>query len=214
MEQKQFWMGFTAGAATVLGGVWAFGLLGRGGRSHIVRLEKSVQIGRSVADVFENWADLENLPQFTTLVRSVQRNGDRSHWIAELAGRPIEWDAEIVQVIPNQVIGWKSLGGVKTSGRVTFSPVGDQTLVHVQMNYAPQPWFLRPLVSTVSGQLESHIEQALREFKSALEGGRGKSATQPEPTQATGTFGPTARNPRFGGPTIPVEFTRPPEAKS
>ncbi len=214
MSEKHFWSGFAAGAAAVLGGAWAFGFVGRGGRSHIVRLEKSVQVGRPVAEVFQSWAEIEDLPRFTSMLRSVQRDGDRSHWVAEIAGRPVEWDAEIVQVIPNQVIGWKSVGGTRTSGRVTFAPIGDQTLVHVQMNYAPQPWVLRPVVATVAGQLESYVEQALREFKSAVENGKGVPAAQQEPTQATGTFGPTGRNPRFGGTTVPVEFTRPPEAKS
>lgn len=219
MEKKEFWGGFAAGAAAVIGGAWIYGLAGRGGRSHIVRLEKSVQIGRPVEEVFESWSDLESLPRFTSLLRNVHRNGDRSYWIAEVAGRPVEWEAEMEQVIPNQAIGWKSVGGTKHSGRVTFAPLADQTLVHVQMNYAPSPWILRPVVAMMVGQLEGYIEQALRDVKSALEAGRGKKRpTEPvvemEPSQATGTYGPTASNPRFGTPTIPVEFTRPPEAKS
>ncbi len=214
MKNKQFWGGVAAGAAATLGAAWALGLAGKGGRSHIIRLEKSVQIGRSLDDVFENWCDLESLPRFTSLLRSVRRDGDRSHWIAEAGGRPIEWDAEVVQVIPKQSIGWRSVRGMKHSGRVTFAPVGDQTLVHVQMNYAPSPWFVRPLFSPLAGQLEGLIEQALRDVKSALESGRGRTVQERVPTQATGTYGPTAANPRFGSPTIPVEFTRPPESKS
>lgn len=217
MDSRQFWSGFVAGAATVLGGAFVFGLTGRGGRSHIVRLEKSIQIARPVQDVFESWCELQDIPRYTSLVRSVQRWGDRSHWVAELRGQVFEWDAEIVQVIPNQSIGWKSVGGMKNSGRITFAPLADQTLVHVQMNYSPSPWFLRPVVSTISGELESNIEQVLRDFKAALESGRGRTTLHQQeatpPTQATGTFGPTAQNPRFGTPTIPVEFTRPPESK-
>ena len=219
MEKKDFWGGFAAGAAVVVGGAWIYGLVGRGGSSHIVRLEKSIQIGRPVSDVFATWSDLESLPRFTSLLRNVTRNADCSHWVAEIAGRPIEWDAEVIQVIPNQSIGWKSVSGTKHTGRVTFSELGGQTLVHVQMNYAPQPWILRPVVATLAGQLEGYIERALRDVKAALESGRGKqvpsepSQTPTEPTQATGTYGPTAPNPRFGTPTIPVEFTRPPEAK-
>ncbi len=220
MEKKEFWGGFAAGAAAVLGGAWIYGLIGQGGSSHIVRLEKSVQIGRPVEEVFATWSDLESLPRFTSLLRNVHRDCDHSHWIAEVAGRPVEWEAEVIQVLPNQSIGWKSVGGTKHSGRVNFAPLADQTLVHVQMNYAPSPWILRPAVAMIAGQLESQIEQALRDVKSALEAGRGKKVSHEqrqsasEPTQATGTYGPTADNPRFGTPTVPVEFTRPPEAKS
>jgi uncharacterized membrane protein len=202
------------GAATTLGSAWAVGLLGRGGNSRIVRLEKSVQIGRTVEDVFAAWCDLESLPRYTHLLRSVSRSGDRSFWVAELGGVPIEWNAEIVHVVPNESVGWRSVGGVRHSGRVTFSRLGDQTLVHVQMNYAPRLWFLRPILSPAVGMIEGYIEQAIRDVKMALESGRAASQREPaEPTQATGTYGPTAQNPRFGTPTIPVEFTAPPESK-
>ena len=219
MQKKEFWGGFAAGAAVAIGGAWIFGLTGRGGSSHIVRLEKSVQIGRPVAEVFETWSDLESLPRFTSLLRNITRNGDRSHWVAEIAGRPLEWDAEVIQVIPNQAIGWKSVSGTRSTGRVTFSELGDQTIVHVHMNYAPRPWILRPVFATMAGQLEGYIEQALRDIKAAIESGRGRQSSsseqmpEHEPTQATGTYGPTAANPRFGTPTVPVEFTRPPDAK-
>ncbi len=216
MKQKHFWTGVAVGTAATLGSAWALGLVGRGGHSRIIRLEKSVQVGRHVEDVFETWCDLESLPRFTSLLRSVRRSGDRSFWVAEVGGLPIAWEAEIVQVIPNESIGWRSVEGVRHSGRVTFSRIGDQTLVHVQMNYAPRLWFLRPVLSPAVGMMEGYIEQALRDLKTALESGRGRSATQKEPTeltQATGTYGPTAQNPRFGTPTIPVEFTAPPESK-
>jgi len=66
-------------------------------------------------------------------------------------------------------------------------------------------------------ELVDFIEQVLRDVKAALESGKGNFARRVEafePTQATGTYGPTSPNPRFGTPTIPVEFTRPPESKS
>ncbi|MDT8066692.1 MAG: SRPBCC family protein [Terriglobia bacterium] len=216
MKRKHFWTGVAVGTAATLGGAWALGLVGRGGHSRIIRMEKSIQIGRRLEDVFETWCDLESLPRFTSLLRNVRRSGDRSSWVAEVSGLPIEWDAEIVQVIPNESLGWRSVEGVRHSGRVTFSRIGDQTLVHIQMNYAPRLWFLRPVLSPAVGIMEGYIEQALRDFKTALESGRGRSAAPKEPTeptQATGTYGPTAQNPRFGTPTIPVEFTAPPESK-
>lgn len=216
MKQRRFWTGVAVGAAAAAGSAWVVGMLGRGGQSRIIRLEKSVQIGRSVEDVFETWCDLEALPRYTDLLRSIRRSGDRSLWVAEVGGIPLEWDAEIVQVVPNESIGWKSINGVHHSGRITFSSIGKQTLVHVHMNYAPRLWFLRPLLSPAVGIMEGYIEQALRDVKAALESGAGKSAKQKEPTelaQATGTYGPTSDDPRFGTPTIPVEFTAPPESK-
>jgi uncharacterized membrane protein len=187
MKNKQFWTGVAAGAAATVGTAWALRL---SGRSRIIRLEKSVQIGRSVEDVFQSWCELESLPRFTSLLRSVRRFGDRSHWIAEVGGQSVEWDAEVVQVLPNQAIGWRSSAGSQHTGRITFAPIGDQTLVHVQMNYAPRPWLLLPVFATLAGSIEGYIEQALRDVKSALESRRGGIAGTTEarePSVATGT---------------------------
>ncbi|HEX8926726.1 MAG TPA: hypothetical protein VF786_13085, partial [Terriglobales bacterium] len=105
------------------------------------------------------------------------------------------------------------------TGRILFLPLESDTLVHVQMNYAPPMRALRPFVAPLSGRIEGYIEQALRDFKASLEGHtrRGavpdaRGAQSPE-LAATGTYGPElstgAKNPRFGSPDTPVEYTRP-----
>lgn len=173
MEPKRFWSGFAAGTCAALGALWACDRLGRGGRSRIVRLEKSVQIGRPVNEVFERWQRWEDLSEYSSIIRSVKRQGELWHWHISIEGREFEWDAELTQVIPNQSIGWKSVSGTKHSGRVTFSPMGNDTLVHVQMNYAPPMRALRPMAGAVSGRLEGYIEQALRDFKANMEAKEG-----------------------------------------
>jgi len=97
----------------------------------------------------------------------------------------------------------------------------------VQMNYVPPSRFLRPLLSPMSGRIEGYIERALREFKASLEGKGSPEHVDPRgpaseriTSQATGTYGPRPEaispnaNAKFGTPQVPVEYTRPPEAKS
>ena len=218
MPRRGFWNGFAAGAAAGAGALFAVTFIGRGGTSRIIRLEKSVQIGCPVHDVFDAWSDFNRLAQYSSAIQSVSRFGDRSHWVVNVEGKTFEWDAEIVHMIPNQSIGWKSVSGTKTTGRITFSPLGDQTLVHVQMNYAPPSMLLRPFASSINGVIEGTIEQALRDFKNAIENARGGSdLSARNRAGATGTYGQQdmsdKQNPKFGSPTVPVEFTRPPEAK-
>lgn len=224
MAKRHFWSGFAAGAAAGLGTLWAANAVGRGRSSRIIRLEKSVQIGRPVDEVFNSWSDLSRLPYYSPMIESVRRYGDRSHWSVNINGKRFEWDAELTQIIPNEAISWKSVSGAKHSGRITFSPIGNDTLAHVQMNYVPPLKMLRPLLSPLSGQIEGHIEQALRDFKAALEEkGQGESAERraaDTSAQATGTYGPGPEmlsrntNEKYGSPSVPVEYTRPPEAKS
>jgi uncharacterized membrane protein len=233
MQNRSFWSGFATGAGVVAGSWVALQFARRGGMSPIVRLEKSVQIGRPLEDVFDAWANLRRIPEHVKMVKEVRSFGSRTHWRVNVGSTPFEWDAEITQVIPYQAIGWKSVTGPKHSGRITFSRIENDTLVHVHMNYAPAGRVLRPVFASFAGEMEGFIEQALREFKSSMEEGgpsvrRDRNEAKPtsggnlsdDRAAATGTYGPGPElvaggdNPRFGAPGTPVEYTRPLEAKS
>src|SRR3954468_7378675 len=110
-RKRNFWTGLGVGAA--LGGTVVLlpQLLGRAGASRIVRLEKSVQIGRPVPEVFNSWVDWNRLPRVSENIVDIRYSGDRSHWRVAVAGKTVEWDAITEQFIPNQAIGWKSING-------------------------------------------------------------------------------------------------------
>lgn len=243
---RKFWSGFGTGAAAGAGaGIGMFLLIKQiaGSRKRVLRVEKSIQVGRSLPEVFEAWANLETLPQISDYVQNIRKSGSLSHWRVRLDGKTVEWDAKIEQFIPNQAIGWKSIHGPKHTGRITFSPLGNDTLVQVTMNYAPPSRVLKPFVENTGGLIERYIEQVLRDFKSALEGkgqegrkpavrsgdiGPGFEMTQTDLARATGTFGNTSAaggkaspkplspdevSERFGSPSNPVDYSSPPESK-
>jgi len=82
-----FFSGVGAGFAL---GVGAFAALQafRPGRSpRVLRIEKSLQIGAPVSEVFGAWADLSRLSQRISTIKSVIRSGDRFRWEIELAGQ-------------------------------------------------------------------------------------------------------------------------------
>ncbi len=231
---RRFWQGFAAGTAAGFGSLALINLVAHA-RRPVVRLEKSLQVGRPVEEVFTAWTDFERLPQLSAIIQEISREGSRSHWRIRADGKRFEWDAEIEQFIPNEAIGWKSLSGPKHTGRITFSSLGNDTLVHVVMNYRPPLALLRPFFPPMSEHLDNLIEQALRDFKASLEG-KGQEGVE-RPLRATGTLGPGAERAAHesahatgfrsaaeisaeratkptGSEPNPVEFTRPPEAKS
>lgn len=244
---RKFWSGFTAGAVAGAGAagasLLAWRVFGRVKDGRILRLEKSIQIGRPVNEVFQAWSRLEDLPNRTTMVQEVRSDGDHSRWVLNLAGRLVRWEAEITQRIPDEALAWKSVGGPKHTGRIDFSPLGQDTMVHITMNYAP-PGQMGNLFSPLWGRLEHYIEQALRDFKASLEGkgqegwtterdgdrmpmGSVTPTTAMNQQRATGTYGSMNTNSdvqsrldqhtqstRFGGPPeTTVEYTAPPDAK-
>jgi len=206
MARANFWNGFFsgvgAGAAVAVGAILVWRSFGPGRNSRVLRIEKSIEIGAPVAEVFHAWADLKNLPSRIPLVQKIIRWGGRFHWEIEIAGQQLAWDAIVTQFIPNEAIGWKSISGPKHTGRIAFSPLANDTLIHVQMNYAPPLGRASGLLAPIENQLGSYVEHALRDFKEGLEAAGAQR-------RATGTYGSTQSS-RFGG-MDPVEFTEPKE---
>ena len=217
-----YWSAFTAGAAfgaLAMAGVLTYKRIA-GDDSRVIHIERSINIGRPVEEVFSSWLNLERMPELIGLVRKVEHSGAGSRWLAKLDGREFEWDAQITQVIFNESIGWKSVRGPKHSGRISFSPLGDQTVLHVVMSYVPHPENFGAVAFT-NVNLEQWIERGLREFKASMEDESGRH----EPLARTGTTGAevesswnTATGPigTPGKPTAPgsVSYTRPPKDKA
>jgi uncharacterized membrane protein len=65
------------------------------------------------------------LPEFVEDLELVTTMGNgRSHWVARLPGaKRVEWDSEMVNEIPGQLIAWKTVGDpdVKHAGSVHFT---------------------------------------------------------------------------------------------
>jgi uncharacterized membrane protein len=219
----RFWAGFATGALFgVAGAVATYMISGaiRGGRdARVVRFETSLQIGRPVDEVFRAWTDYERLADIVDCVEEINVGANSSFWRVRVDGKQFEWQAETVQFIPNESIGWKSVSGPKHSGRIAFAPIGDDTLLHVSINYAP-PLLGRfgGLLSPITEHIEGYIQQALRDFKAALESGRAAQQGGPQQAEwrkpeqkATGTYGSGAQ--AGDERPAPIEYTRPPEAR-
>src|SRR5256885_15932722 len=76
------------------------------------RVEREITIDKPAAELYRVWRNFENLPRFMSDLVSVTVESERrSHWVAKLpAGQHLEWDAEIVNDIPDKLIAWKTVG--------------------------------------------------------------------------------------------------------
>src|SRR5688500_18309291 len=79
-----------------------------------VHVRESIRLEVPIDEVYGFWRRLENLPRLMTHIKEVRDlGGGRSHWIADGPADvlPVEWDAEIINEVPNKVIGWRSVAG-------------------------------------------------------------------------------------------------------
>lgn len=150
------------------------------GGSGGVHVTESITIQRPSSELYRFWRNLENLPRFMQHLESVERLTDTiSRWHAKgPAGSILEWDAEIINEVPNQVIGWRSLEGadVVSAGSVNFDDAGGgATRVTVRLQYSPPGGKAGAAAARLlSADAGTEIHEDLRRFKQMVE----ESATQ------------------------------------
>lgn len=148
-----------------------------------VHVREAVRLELPIHEVYAFWRRFENLPRFMRYLDSVREDGpERSHWVAiGPRGINVEWDAELINDIEDQLIAWRSLPGsdVTTAGSVNFDSVrgGRETQVTVALQYSPPAGKAGALVATLFGREPSQtIREDLRRLKQILEAGEVASA--------------------------------------
>jgi uncharacterized membrane protein len=143
-----------------------------------VRVEKSVTINASPEQLYTFWRNFENLPKFMHNLHSVEVHDPiRSRWIAKgPAGSQVNWEAEIINEIPNELIGWRSVDGseINNAGSVHFKPAagGRGTEVHVVLRYDPPAGRFGARISKLLGEDPAiNVQEDLRRLKMLLETG-------------------------------------------
>jgi uncharacterized membrane protein len=143
-----------------------------------IALAKSIAINRPADELFRFWRELENLPRVMSHLQSV-RTGDagRSRWVASLPGdKTLEWEAEITQELPNELLAWRSLEGspMAHSGFVHFRALseGRGTMVSVKLDLDAPEGSLAAGVTKLFGEVpELMLGEDLRKFKQLMETG-------------------------------------------
>ena len=146
------------------------------GRGQGVKVERAITIDRPAHELYAFWRDFENLPRFMEHLESVTViDATRSHWIARApVGQRVEWDAEIHNEVPDELIAWRSLPGseIANAGSVHFTPAGGGTEVRVVLSYEPPAGRLGDAVARLFGEAPAQqVQDALRRFKQVMEAG-------------------------------------------
>jgi len=153
-----------------------------------VKMQKSIQVNRPAMELYRFWRNLGNVPKFMRHIQSVTTEGNWSRWVAHCpVGFNLQWDAEIINDKPPEVIAWRSLPGsqVDSAGSVHFQPAsnGAGTRVTVILKYDPPAGrFGAALAELFGHHPEAQLEEDLRRFKQLME--TSETAKAPHPTMA------------------------------
>jgi uncharacterized membrane protein len=125
--------------------------------------------------VYAYWRDFSHFPSFMPDVKEVTVTGPMtSHWVVSgPLGKTVEWEAQIVEDIPNQRIAWRSVGDaeVGNTGAVRFDPRGGMTNIEVSLEYNPPAGKAGELVAELFKDPDEQIRQAVKNFRKVVETG-------------------------------------------
>ena len=133
------------------------------------RITKSFDIDAPVRTVYNQWTQFDEFPRFMEGVKEVRQLDDTHlHWRAQIGGKEKEWDAEIVEQVPDQRIAWRSTSGAPNAGSVRFAPLNPgRTRVDLTMEYEPKGMIEN--VGDAVGVVDRKIGSAVDKFKQLLE---------------------------------------------
>jgi hypothetical protein len=133
------------------------------------KVEKSIQVDVPVGTAYNQWTQFEDFPHFMGGVKEVRQLDDRRlHWVAEIAGVRREWEASILEQVPDQKIAWAATAGATNAGAVRFQPAGPgSTTVYLSLEYEPEG--VVEQVGDKLGIVERQVTSDLERFKRLIE---------------------------------------------
>jgi hypothetical protein len=133
------------------------------------KVEKSIQVDVPVSTAYGQWTQFEDFPHFMGGVKEVRQLDDRRlHWVAEIAGVRREWEASVLEQVPDQKVAWAATSGATNAGAVRFEPAGAaSTLVHLTLEYEPEG--VVEQAGDKLGIVERQVKSDLERFKALIE---------------------------------------------
>ena len=138
-------------------------------------VKESIEVDVPVSTAYNQWTQFEEFPRFMEGVESVTQIDDTHlRWVAEVGGKRREWNAEIVDQLPDQKIAWRATDDDGPNGIVEFEPLGEgKTLITVEMAYETEG--LMEQLGSAIGSDSRQVKSDLERFKELVEGRGGET---------------------------------------
>jgi uncharacterized membrane protein len=132
---------------------------------HTVQVEVAVPIEQ----VWQLWADLEQMPRWMKWIDSVRvlpENPELSRWKLASSGLEFTWLSKILKQIPQQIIEWESVDGLPNRGAIRFYDRKEHSIVKLSVGYGV-PDLLGRLMDNalLSRVVESTLQADLDRFR-------------------------------------------------
>jgi len=131
-------------------------------------VDTTIEVAADVRDAYDAWTVFEEYPEFMDLIESVELvQDDQLHWVALVESDVVEWNTELIDVVPEERVSWRAIDG-REHGQVTFDKRGTgRTSVHYQLEYDPEAWEGSP--EDVREWMRRRVDADLAAFREFVE---------------------------------------------
>jgi uncharacterized membrane protein len=132
-------------------------------------IEQSIEVDAPLRKVYNQWTQFEEFTEFMEGIEEVRQLDERRlHWVANVAGKRHEWDAEIFDQVPDQRIAWRSISGKRNEGIVSFEKISEnRTRVRAVIAYEPEGALEK--MGNAMGIASARVKGDLNRFKTLIE---------------------------------------------
>jgi uncharacterized membrane protein len=132
-------------------------------------IDQTIDVEVPVRMAYDQWTQFEQFPTFMEGVESVSQVDDAHlHWVADIGGVRREWDAEIVEQIPDRIVAWRATDGTQNGGTVTFDSV-EPGVCRVSLHLDFDPEGLLETIGDKAGFVSRRAAGDLERFKDVVE---------------------------------------------
>src|SRR5271165_841934 len=134
----------------------------------------SIDVDAPLTAVYNQWTQFEEFPRFMEGVVEIRQEGPRTlFWKVNVGGKDKQWEAEILEQVPDTRIVWESVDGLQNRGMIAFEPVDlKRTRITLTMEYEPEGFLER--AGDALGIPSNQVEGDLKRFRDYIEKREGE----------------------------------------
>jgi uncharacterized membrane protein len=149
-------------------------------------VRESIDCAVPVSVAYERLCHFENYPQFMSGVKEVTQLSDTvAHFVMDLVGRQQEFDAQITDQRPGEILAWTDVDGPRLTEKVTFQRLADDKCrIIAELDVDAQQ--LMPSDAHAQETLDRRLKADLTGLKAYVEQGISRSPKQASASSSSG----------------------------
>ncbi|GAB2745645.1 SRPBCC family protein [Arthrobacter bambusae] len=132
-------------------------------------VNRTIDVEVPVSVAYNQWTQFESFPEFMKGVEAVEQIDETAlHFSTKVGGVKRDFNAQILEQVPDLLVSWASIDGPRNAGTVSFEPLGaDRTRVSVEIEWEPEG--LAEKAGSLVGIDDMRVSADLDKFKKFIE---------------------------------------------